>query len=117
MNTLCNAGEGHYEVNTLRTAPTSDGGKSILRAIGRGGPRKSRLLRALKWQPLHSPPFPTIQITYTAAAILMYLKLPVFYMTLGLMILMGANPLIGPLDGVGLRNGFARMNIITSRVI
>jgi hypothetical protein len=59
-NTLCNAGEGHYEVNTLRTAPTSDAGKSILRAIGRGGPRKSRLLRALKWQQLHPPPlFPT----------------------------------------------------------
>jgi hypothetical protein len=37
----------------------------------------------------------------------MYLKLPVFYMTLGLLILMGENPLIGPFDGVGSRNGFA----------
>jgi hypothetical protein len=44
-NTLSKAGEGHYEVHTHRTAPTPDAGKSISRAVGRGGPRKSRILK------------------------------------------------------------------------
>jgi hypothetical protein len=33
------------------------------------------------------------------------------------MILMRANSLLGPLEGVGPRNGFARIKIITSRAI
>jgi hypothetical protein len=55
-----------------------------------------------------------IQNTETAAAKLMYIKLPVylfFILRLDSMILMGANPVLGSLEGVGLfqgpRNGFA----------
>jgi hypothetical protein len=46
----------------------------------------------------------------------MYIKLPInLFSTWGLdlMILMGANPLRGPLEGVGPCNGFDRIEIIT----
>ncbi len=84
-------GGEQYEVNTLRTALPSplDGGRSIYKTIGRGGPWKLRHFRALKCQ----------------RANVMYIKLPMYlflYMALGL--LMGANSLLGPLEGVGTEN-------------
>jgi hypothetical protein len=44
-------------------------------------------------------------LTYTAAAKLMHMNL------------MRANPLLGLFEGVGPRNGFARIKIITSHTI
>ncbi len=70
-----------------------DGGKSITRAIERSGPWKSGLVWALEWQ----------------WAKLMYIKLPMhstcfFIWRLDLLILMRANPLLGPLEGVNPEN-------------
>jgi hypothetical protein len=60
-----------------------------------------RLFGALKWQ-------------------LMYIKLPIYLFSkwgLDLMILMGANPLLGPLEGVGPYIGFGRIKIIMKRIL
>ncbi len=96
INAFYTAGGGGGVEWNVRSKYTSycsplDVGKSIRRAIGWGQPWKSRLFWALKWQP----------------AKLMYIKIPMdlfFIWRLDLMIFMGANLLLRPLDGVGPEN-------------
>ncbi len=88
------------KVNSRCSCP---GGGGLGRATERGGgPWKSRLW-ALKWQ----------------CEKLLYVKLSMslFFIGLGLMILMQANPFTWPLEGVGPCKVFARIKIITSRAI
>jgi hypothetical protein len=71
--------------------------------------RKSRLLGP--WNGNCPPPHQSCSKTHVHKAT----NVPVFIWFLDLMILMGANPLLGPLEGVGPWNRFAHIKIITSR--
>jgi hypothetical protein len=77
--------------------------------FGRGGPENHIQLTTYSIE---------YRIQNTPAAKLVYIKLPMYlFFYMDLMILMGTSPLLGPLEGVGHRNGFSPVKIITFRAI
>ncbi len=109
-------GDERYEV-PLRPDPP-DAGKSISRAIGRGGPWKSRTF----WGSKITTATPNHTDTYTVHSCSKThehknANVTVFIWRMDLMILIWGKSIIrAPLEVVGPRNGFARIKIVPLRI-